>query len=60
MLSWSQVFIGNEPKGQIARDYGLSAVPATFLIGPDGTVLATGLRGAPLDAAVATALRDKP
>ena len=26
MLPWSQVFIGNKPEGQIARDHGLSAV----------------------------------
>ena len=59
MLPWSQVFIGNFPEGQIARDYGLSAVPATFLIGPDGRILAAGLRGAQLNVAVAAALRDK-
>jgi thiol-disulfide isomerase/thioredoxin len=59
MLPWSQVFIGNHPEGRIATDYDLSALPATFLIGPDGRVIATGLRGAPLKAAVAAALRDK-
>lgn len=40
----------------IARAYGVREVPANFLIGPDGTVLAVDLAGSGLDAAVRKAL----
>lgn len=31
--------IGLDPKGKMARDYGVSAIPATFLLGRDGKIL---------------------
>ena len=33
-----------------ARTYQISAIPATYLIGPDGKIIAKGLRGASLEA----------
>lgn len=31
--------IGLDPKGKMAKDYGVSAIPATFLLGRDGKIL---------------------
>lgn len=41
------------------RDYTVRSLPGTFLISPDGNVLAKNLRGADLERAVAAALDDK-
>ncbi|WP_337173934.1 carboxypeptidase regulatory-like domain-containing protein [Paludisphaera sp.] len=54
-LTWTQAFAGPMGAGA-AQDYGVRAIPSTFLIGPDGRVLATGLRGEQLREAVAKAL----
>jgi thiol-disulfide isomerase/thioredoxin len=54
-LAWLQGFVG--PESAVVTAYGASAVPATFLIGPDGTILAANLRGEALKSAVAKALK---
>ncbi len=54
-LKWHQACVG--PESPIVADYGASAIPATFLIGPDGKILAKGLRGEAVVKAVAEALR---
>ena len=54
-LSWRQGFAG--PDAPIVSAYGATAIPATFLIGPDGKVLARDLRGDDLRRAVADALK---
>ncbi len=54
-LSWLQAFAG--PDSQVVSDYAATAIPATFLIGPDGKILATELRGQKTHAAVAEALK---
>jgi hypothetical protein len=38
--------------------YGVRAIPSTFLIAPDGRILARDLRGAALKEAIAKALKD--
>lgn len=48
-MTWPEV---HDHQGSIARQYFVSAIPATFLIGPDGRILATHLRGDALHAAV--------
>ncbi len=53
-LSWLQGFAG--PDSQAVSDYGATAIPATLLIGADGKILATELRGERTRAAVAEAL----
>jgi thiol-disulfide isomerase/thioredoxin len=53
-MTWPQARIGIE--SQTARDYGATAVPLTFLIGPDGRILARDLRGDDLAKAVNAAL----
>lgn len=42
-LSWRQVFGSDATRA--AEAFGVYAIPATFLIGPDGTVIATNLVG---------------
>ena len=54
-LAWLQGFVG--PDSAVVTTYGASAIPATFLIGPDGEILAAGLRGEALKSAVAKALK---
>jgi beta-lactamase regulating signal transducer with metallopeptidase domain/peroxiredoxin len=57
-LSWIQGAVGGT-YGQIPRDYTVRALPATFLIGPDGKIMARDLRGEELERAVAAALEDE-
>jgi len=51
-MTWAEV---HDHQGTIARQYLVSAIPATFLIGPDGRILGTHLRGDALEAAVGRA-----
>ncbi len=51
---WTQGHVG--PDSPVVAAYGATAIPATFLIGPDGRILATGLRGERLKSAVAKVL----
>jgi beta-lactamase regulating signal transducer with metallopeptidase domain/thiol-disulfide isomerase/thioredoxin len=56
-LAWTQVFVGGLGGG-ITESYHVRAIPATFLIGPDGRILARNLRGPALEEAVRKALKD--
>lgn len=47
-LNWTQIWADRGDKSPLADDYGVSAIPASFLIGPDGKVLGRDLRGAAL------------
>ncbi len=51
-LPWKQIALGDAAKNPLAKLYGVSGVPATFLIGPDGKVVAKDLRGKGLANAV--------
>jgi hypothetical protein len=53
-MAWQQGWIGAE--SPIATAYNATAISATFLIGPDGRIIATDLRGEKIKAAVAEAL----
>jgi beta-lactamase regulating signal transducer with metallopeptidase domain/peroxiredoxin len=53
-LAWPQVCLGLG--SEVAADYGVSGVPACFLIGPDGKIIYSGLDAAEISAAVARAL----
>ncbi|MCA1685628.1 MAG: TlpA family protein disulfide reductase, partial [Planctomycetia bacterium] len=57
-MGWTQGFAGNLGGG-VAASYLVRSIPATFLIGPDGRVLAQNLQGAALKEAVGNALKDK-
>ncbi|NJL14548.1 MAG: AhpC/TSA family protein [Microscillaceae bacterium] len=52
-LTWLHVFDGSS---QAAQTYAVQAIPATFLIGKDGKILAKNLRGAALEAKIAEVL----
>ena len=56
-LNWHQAVVG--PESPVATAYGATAIPATFLIGPDGKILATDLRGENINAAIAEALNPR-
>lgn len=56
-LAWPQSLAG--PESPLSSAYGAMAIPATFLIGPDGKILAKDLRGEALRKAVAEALSRK-
>ncbi len=49
-------FAGNLPSS-VGRRYMLRTIPSSFLIGPDGRILARDLRGAALKVAIAGALK---
>jgi thiol-disulfide isomerase/thioredoxin len=51
-IEWPQVFDSRGARGVAARLFGVHAVPATFLIGADGEVVATNLRGTRLMTAI--------
>jgi len=58
-LIWTHGFAGNLIAGvNASKAYKVRAIPATFLIGPDGRVLAKDLGGAELKEAVRKALED--
>ena len=57
-LGWTQVF-AEKMRAGVGEIYSVRGIPATFLIGPDGRVLALNLRGAPLKEAVRAALSDE-
>lgn len=44
-LRWPQVWAERAEKGPLAELYGVGGIPATFLVGPDGTLVARDLRG---------------
>ncbi|SPE56119.1 hypothetical protein SBV1_2310005 [Verrucomicrobia bacterium] len=54
--AWTQGFLGAWSEDRIARSYGVFGIPAIFLIGPDGKVLARDLRGSGIKEAVTAAL----
>ncbi len=56
-LTWSQGFLGEWAEGGVPDAYHVEAIPALFLIGPDGTVRASNLRGDSVASAVEQALK---
>ncbi|MCG8601128.1 MAG: TlpA family protein disulfide reductase [Verrucomicrobiales bacterium] len=55
-MTWPQYFDGKAWGNEIAQKYGISAIPATFLVGKDGKIVASSLRGNALEQAVEKAL----
>lgn len=53
-IDWPQIWAEKADQGPLANLYGVGGIPATFLIGPDGKVVATDLRGDDLIKSVQT------
>ncbi len=51
-VSWPQVLAERGAQGPLAEAYGVAGIPATFLVGPDGKVVAKDLRGKKLLSAI--------
>ncbi|MCF0175791.1 MAG: AhpC/TSA family protein [Bacteroidales bacterium] len=51
-MPWTQLSDLQEFKGPAAKAYAVKAIPFTMLIGPDGTILETNLRGEKIDPGV--------
>lgn len=56
-LDWVQGFLGDWSDTDIPAQFGVQGIPAIFLIGPDGKIIETGLRGDNIKQAVAKALQ---
>jgi peroxiredoxin len=59
-IPWPQLCDGGGWEGALAKRCAVRAIPAAFLIGADGVLIATDLRGGELGAAVAKALGERP
>ena len=44
-LRWIMGFLGEWSKSDLPNKYGVEGIPSVFLIGPDGKIVAQGLRG---------------
>ena len=51
-MTWPQYFDGKGWQNDLAKKYGINSIPATFLIGKDGKVFKTNLRGEDLQNAL--------
>jgi len=51
-MPWTQVSDLQGFRGEVARLYGVSAIPQNFLLDPQGKILAVNLHGAELEAAL--------
>jgi len=56
-LGWTQGFLGDWSKSDVPERFGVEGIPAIFLIGPDGKIVARDLRGEAIKSAVANALQ---
>ncbi|MDF1823607.1 MAG: TlpA disulfide reductase family protein [Verrucomicrobiales bacterium] len=52
-MTWPQYFDGEGWGNKIAKEFGITGIPATFLLGKDGKIAATNLRGNALEETVA-------
>ncbi len=58
-MPWPQFFDGLGWKNKLAAQYGVNSIPATYLLDKEGNIIAKGLRGEALAAAVGKALGEK-
>ena len=55
-MAWPQYFDGQGWQSKLAAKYGINSIPMNFLVGKDGKIIGSGLRGEELDSAVAKAV----
>ncbi|MDF1661078.1 MAG: TlpA disulfide reductase family protein [Planctomycetota bacterium] len=58
-MTWRQYFDGKGWGNLLGKKYGIRSIPATFLVGKDGKIIAKNLRGDDLEKALAKAYGDK-
>jgi thiol-disulfide isomerase/thioredoxin len=58
-IKWLQGFLGDWSKDNVTKDYSVRGIPSIFLIGPDGKIIAQGLRGGEIMTAIGSALNAK-
>jgi peroxiredoxin len=58
-MPWPQFFDGQGWESKLGRQYGITSIPATFLLDREGRIIGRNLRGPALGAAVAEALAAK-
>jgi thiol-disulfide isomerase/thioredoxin len=58
-MTWPQYFDGEGWGNKLAKKYGVNSIPTTYLLDREGKIIASGLRGEELAAAVAKALAQK-
>ena len=51
-MPWPQAFDGKGCQTALAQQYGIRSIPATFLVGKDGKIVSSNLRGPALSSAV--------
>jgi peroxiredoxin len=49
-MTWRQYFDGRGWENAVSQAYGIQAIPATYLVGPDGKVITNQTRGSKLEA----------
>jgi|GEM_PF-1521247 peroxiredoxin/protocatechuate 3,4-dioxygenase beta subunit len=55
-IHWTQGFLGDWDKSPVPGLYGVEGIPAIFLVGPDGKIVARDLRGPAIEEAIVQAL----
>jgi len=55
---WINGFLGDWGKDEVTKKYGVRGIPSIWLVGPDGKVVAKGLRGEGIMEAVRTVLEE--
>jgi len=58
-MTWRQTFDGRGWENKVSTAYDIRAIPAVYLIGPDGKIVTNKVRGAKLEAELAKLLGDK-
>lgn len=48
-IEWRQAYDGKSWKGEIVQQYGVSGIPATFLVDEEGNLIGANLRGSALE-----------
>ncbi len=59
-MTWPQLFGRSGSAGELAKAFGVQAIPATFLIAPDGRIIAKDLRGPGLAKTLESLLNSPP
>jgi peroxiredoxin len=55
-MPWPQFVDGKGWENELAQRFGIRSIPATFLVGKGGRIVASNLRGPDLEAAIEKAL----